>query len=86
MRFPGTITAPQDAFDKILEYAARSLARHGPRDIVFIGDHGSYQKDLAAVAARLNRDWTKTPARAYAITDYYDQSVHGFAKLLERNG
>src|ERR671921_2294920 len=25
MRFPGTITAPQDAFEKVLEYAARSL-------------------------------------------------------------
>src|SRR4051794_9714385 len=86
MRFPGTITAPQDAFDKILEYAARSLARHGFHDIVFLGDHGSYQKDLASVAARLNRDWAKTPARAHAIAEYYDESAHGFAKLLERNG
>ena len=86
MRYPGTITAPQDAFEKMVEYAARSLARHGFRDIVLIGDHGSYQKDLAAVAARLNREWAKTPARAYAITEYYDQSAHGFAKLLERSG
>jgi creatinine amidohydrolase/Fe(II)-dependent formamide hydrolase-like protein len=86
MRFPGTITAPQDAFDKMLEYAARSLARHGFRDIVLIGDHGSYQKDLAAVAMRLDREWAKTPARAHAIPEYYDESAHGFAKLLERSG
>src|SRR3954453_12941770 len=52
MRFPGTITTPQNAFDKVLEYAARSLARHGSRDIVFIGDHGSFQKDISLVAAR----------------------------------
>src|SRR4051794_9607581 len=86
MRFPGTITAPQDAFEKVLEYAARSLARHGFRDIVLIGDHGSYQKDLAAVATRLDREWAKTPVRVYAIPEYYDESAHGFAKLLERNG
>ena len=84
--FPGTITAPQDAFEKMVEYAARSLARHGFRDIVLIGDHGSYQKDLAAVAARLNREWAKTPTRAHAIAEYYDQSAHGFAKLLESRG
>ena len=86
MRFPGTITAPQDAFEKVLEYAARSLARHGFRDIVLIGDHGSYQKDLAAVAARLNREWAKTPVRVYAIPEYYEESAHGFAKLLESRG
>jgi creatinine amidohydrolase len=86
MRFPGTITVPQDAFDKIIEYAARSLARHGFRDIVFLGDHGSYQKDLAAVATHLNRDWAKTPVRAHATSEYYSQSAHGFAKLLESQG
>ncbi len=86
MQFPGTITAPQDAFEKIVEYAARSLARHGFRDIVLIGDHGSYQNDLAAVATRLNREWAKTPARAHAIREYYDESTHGFAKLLEKSG
>jgi creatinine amidohydrolase len=86
MRFPGTITAPQDAFEKVIEYAARSLARHGFRHIVLIGDHGSYQKDLAAVAMRLNREWAKTPMRAHAIVEYYDESAHGFAKLLEKSG
>ena len=74
MRYPGTLTAPQDAFEKIVEYAARSLARHGFRDIVLIGDHGSYQKDLAAVAARLNREWAKTPARVYACLLYTSPS------------
>ena len=86
MRFPGTITAPQDAFEKTLEYAARSLARHGFRDIVLIGDHGSYQNELAAVATRLNREWAKSPVRAHAIREYYDESAQGFAKLLERSG
>src|SRR5271170_8307709 len=61
MRFPGTITVPQEAFDSVIEYAARSFAVHGFRDIVFLGDHGSYQNDEAAVARRLDREWAATP-------------------------
>ncbi len=86
MRFPGTITAPKGAFDEILEYAARSFKLHGFRDIVFLGDHGSYQKDLPEIANRLNREWAATPVRAHAPPEYYDESEHGFAKLLESKG
>src|SRR6202012_4383517 len=34
MRFPGTISVPEEAFDRILEYAARSFKLAGFRDIV----------------------------------------------------
>src|SRR6266446_6069129 len=57
MRFPGTISVPDQTFQQLLEYAARSLKLHGFRDIVFLGDHGGYQKDEQAVADRLNREW-----------------------------
>src|ERR1700674_5697877 len=61
MRFPGTITVPEEAFEKILEYAARSFRLAGFRDIVFLGDHGSDQKGGKAVAERLDREWAATP-------------------------
>ena len=86
MRFPGTITVPEDAFEKVIEYAGRSLKQHGFRDIVFLGDHGSYQKEEAAIAQKLDREWAATPARAHAILDYYQESEHGFGKLLEEKG
>jgi creatinine amidohydrolase len=86
MRFPGTITVPQEAFLKTIEYAARSFKLHGFRDIVLIGDHGSYQKDQAAVADRLDREWAATPVRVHAILQYYEESERGFAKLLEDRG
>src|ERR1700730_13789034 len=86
MRFPGTITVPEDTFEKTIEYAARSLQVHGFRDIVFLGDHGSTQTGEEAVARRLNREWAAKPARAHAILEYYRVSESGFGRLLESRG
>ncbi|HJV63543.1 MAG TPA: creatininase family protein, partial [Albitalea sp.] len=53
MRFAGTLTIPDAAFEATLEYTARSLRQHGFRDIVFLGDHGGYQKNMKRVADKL---------------------------------
>jgi creatinine amidohydrolase/Fe(II)-dependent formamide hydrolase-like protein len=86
MRFPGTITIPDDVFRRSLESAARSLRLHGFRDIVFLGDHGSTQAGEKAVAARLNRDWAATPARAHAVEEYYRAATAEFRELLRARG
>jgi creatinine amidohydrolase len=86
MRFPGTITVPDEVFRRVLESAARSLRLHGFRDVVFLGDHGSTQAAEKAVAAHLNREWQATPARAHAITEYYRASTAGFRELLRARG
>ncbi|MBI3546145.1 MAG: creatininase family protein [Gammaproteobacteria bacterium] len=83
MRFPGTITIPDDTFEKTLDAAARSLKLHGFRDIVFLGDHGGYQKNIKVVAQRLNRDWAKTPARAHALEEYYRASETSYVQALK---
>src|SRR5947209_14745082 len=56
MRFPGTITVPDDAFRRGLESAAQSFKLHGFRDVVFLGDHGSTQAVQKGVATKLNRE------------------------------
>lgn len=86
MRFPGTITLPDKTFEQILEYAARSFKRHGFRDIVFLGDHGGYQKDMRNVADRLNREWAATPVRAHAIAEYYEVTNTAYVEALKRRG
>jgi creatinine amidohydrolase len=53
MKHPGTITIPEEAFERMLESAARSLIHHGFRQVVLLGDHGGYQKSLRKVAARV---------------------------------
>jgi creatinine amidohydrolase/Fe(II)-dependent formamide hydrolase-like protein len=86
MRFAGTISIPDAAFKSLLDGAARSFKQHGFTDVVFIGDHGGYQSQLADVAARLNRDWVATPARAHFIAAYYRVTQDGYARALRARG
>jgi creatinine amidohydrolase/Fe(II)-dependent formamide hydrolase-like protein len=86
MRFPGTITIPDDVFEKLLESAANSFAVHGFRNVVFLGDHGGYQKDLRQVVTHLNKTWAGTTARAILPAAYYEASSDGYAQLLRQHG
>ena len=86
MRFPGTITVPEDTFEKVLEYAARSFKLAGFRDIVFLGDHGGYQRGERAVADRLDREWAAASVRVHAIEEYYRTGQAEFARLLKGKG
>ena len=86
MRFPGTISVPESAFEATLEGAARSFRRAGFRDIVLIGDHGGYRKSLAKVAAKLDREWAASPVRVHAVEEYYRAAEHDFAALLRKQG
>src|SRR2546421_2210976 len=86
MRFAGTISIPDDTFQKVLEYAARSLKSHGFRDIVLLGDHGGYQKDVKTVADRLNREWASTPTRVHALPEYYSAASKTYVEELRKRG
>jgi creatinine amidohydrolase len=86
MRFPGTITIPDQAFQQVLEYAARSFKLAGFHDIVILGDHGGYQSQLKVVADKLNREWAASPSvRVHAVLEYYRATETSyFDKLLGR--
>jgi creatinine amidohydrolase/Fe(II)-dependent formamide hydrolase-like protein len=86
MRFPGTVTVPDETFQKVLEYAARSFKLHGFRDIVLLGDHGGTQADQKVVAGRLNREWAAAPVRVHAIEEYYLAADVEFPRLLSERG
>jgi creatinine amidohydrolase/Fe(II)-dependent formamide hydrolase-like protein len=86
MRFAGTLSIPDDVFERTLEYAARSLRVHGFRDIVLLGDHGGYQRDLQPVADRLNREWAASGTRVHAVPEYFRAAEQGFAALLRERG
>lgn len=86
MRFPGTLTVPDDVFEKMLVSAANSLRVHGFRNIVFLGDHGGYQKSVQRVVSQLNAAWAGSGARAFDPPAYYESSSEGFDKILRAKG
>ncbi len=86
MRFAGTISVPEAAFKSILDAAARGFRQHGFRDIVLLGDSGNYQAALKAVAANLNRDWAKSPARAHFVGEYYLATQTTYVEALKAKG
>ena len=86
MRFPGTISVPEDAFRRTLEAAARSLRVAGFRNVIFLGDHGSTQAGEKAVAAKLSREWAGARVRVHAIEEYYRAATAGFRELLRAKG
>ena len=86
MRFAGTITVPEKTFESVLEYAARSLRASGFRDIVFVGDHGGYQRSEQVTALRLNREWANTPARVHALPEYYRVTEKQYRDALKSRG
>jgi len=86
MRYPGTITIPDEAFEKTLEYAARSMKQAGFQNIVFLGDHGGYQALLRPVAAKLTREWSAFGVRVIALDEYYRASTDGFEGILKAHG
>ena len=87
MRFTGTISIPEATFESVLSASAESFKQHGFRHIVFLGDHGGYQKSMERVAARLNQSWRKQgDARALALRTFYDSAQGPFNQKLRDKG
>ncbi|MFO1271620.1 MAG: creatininase family protein [Rubrivivax sp.] len=85
MKWPGTISVPEAAFESVLEGAARSLCRHGLTDVFFLGDHGGYQAAMARAAERTNRG-AKGGCRAHALAEYYRVTQTDYVKALKAEG
>jgi creatinine amidohydrolase len=86
MKFPGTLTISDATFNQMLESAAKSLKHAGFKTIVFIGDHGSYQKNETFVADKLNAQWVKSGMRAFAAIEYYGLAQGAYVNALIAKG
>jgi creatinine amidohydrolase len=86
MRYPGTITIPDDAFSKTVEYAGRSMKQAGFQNIVFLGDHGGYQALEKNAAAKLAREWSGSAVRVIALGEYYRAGTDTFETILLAHG
>ena len=85
MRFPGTISLTDATFTRMLEEAGRSLRHAGFTHVVFIGDHGGYQRDLVTAAEALDREWGQK-AHAIALRQYYEITQTQYVSALHDAG
>jgi creatinine amidohydrolase len=83
MRFAGTVSIPESAFESMLEATARSFCQHGVREVFFLGDHGGYQKNEEKAAARVNRTGD---CRVHALPEYYRATQTTYVTELKRRG
>lgn len=87
MRWPGTISVPEAGFEAMLAATARSLCRHGFRDVVFLGDHGGYQKNLERAAAQVRPGRAGGSAcRVHALLEYYRATQNEYVAQLKARG
>ncbi len=87
MRFSGTISISDATFESILESTARSFKQHGFHDVVFLGDHGGYQKSEVRAAEKINKEWAADGRfRALALTAYYEASQAPYIQALRSKG
>ena len=84
MRYPGTITLPEDRFVELLVNAARSLKSSGFKNILFLGESGGNRNGMREAATRLNDLW-KGAATAYWVDDYYTKSHADQNKWITAN-
>ncbi len=87
MRWPGTLTISDAAFEEVLEGTAKSLRQHGFCHVMLLGDHGGYRAGLDRVAARINAQWAKASAcRVHTVPEYYRASIADHAQALQAKG
>lgn len=86
MKYPGTISLPEEHFIKLLEYTCRSLKQHGFIDILLIGDSGGNQNGMKVVSETLNDEWRDSDTRVHFVSDYYGKPYNLVADSLISKG
>lgn len=84
MAAAGTISLEPATFQALLTDICRSYKAHGFVDIILVGDSGSSQAGMAAVAAELNRRWAGERTRVHHLREYYEQDKWSYAFLKAR--
>jgi Uncharacterized protein, putative amidase len=75
MRFPGSITLPEDAFVQVLVWAGRSFKATGFKNIAFMYNSGGNQAGTKKAVDQLNKEWAGSGVRAHYINDYYEAAA-----------
>jgi len=83
---PGTIGITGPLFAALNEQIAEQLIENGFKHIFLMGDHGGGQKELAAVARKLDAKYAPRKIRVFFCGDMYEKAQGDYIKWLEANG
>ncbi len=86
MKYPGTISLPEEYFIKLLEYTCRSFKQHGFIDIFMIGDSGGNQNGMKLVSEALNDEWKSSETRVHFVSEYYGKPYNQMNDSLITSG
>ena len=82
--WPGTVTIPINVYLSINEAAVTSMVTNGFRHIVLMGDHGGGQKELDALARKLDAKYRPHGTRVHFSGAVY-RSYADFNQWLKKN-
>jgi creatinine amidohydrolase len=72
--FAGSIGVSAQTFTALNEDIARSLIDGGFRRVALLGDHGTGQKELRAIAEKLDAEYGSRGVRVFFVSDGYDRA------------
>jgi creatinine amidohydrolase len=82
---PGTIGLTGPLFAAVNEQVAEQMIKNGFKNIVFMGDHGGGQKEMAEVATKMNAKYSPQGIRVIFAGDVYAKATEEMDKWLKAN-
>jgi creatinine amidohydrolase len=75
MKYPGSISVTEETFERLLTDICSSMAAHGFKNILLIGDSGGNQPGMKVVAEKLNAKWSGGKSKVYFLPEYYNYDL-----------
>ena len=83
---PGTIGLTAPLYAQIIEEITEQLIKSGFKNVVLMGDHGTGQKELKAVAEKLDQKYSPQAMRVVFSDEVYQKAQDDFDKWCAANG
>jgi creatinine amidohydrolase len=84
-QWPGSVHIDGEVFSRVNEQVAESMVVNGFKNIVLMGDHGGGQKELAALAKRLDARYESKGVRVYFCGVVYEKARVDFDEWLKQH-
>jgi creatinine amidohydrolase/Fe(II)-dependent formamide hydrolase-like protein len=85
-KMPGGVSLTSDLFKRVNEAVVDSMVKNGFKDLILMGDHGVGQKELADLAAVLDRKYAPRGVHVYFCGDVYEKSEQEFDAYIKSKG